>query len=329
MIIYSFKDSFSRSYSNAEYLNIFVQCPHFQTNVFLKFGETIPLWWHFFIFGYHSSEERLSEGSDYQCWTPLTLPLIPLHSSSNHSLGSDARVWVWVKRQNTAEKVFCLCWGLTSQSTIFQSCRDGATASWVINQYFRGVKCLAIRKSGWVYMIYIIVSGDASSAYRINRGEVGAAGRGGAGLGWGFARGEWCMIYIWMIGKTIQLCVTFQSFEHKCSFHFTIVSQVKKAFKMHAICLTNIFGKLNDPTTKTDQLRFITGLSPDHHAPQRTTILMSFLFLAIIERCKAPVPHKRIRSFGPACPIPLGYVFLMLKVRCILRPNFGVQSRSN
>ena len=38
---------------------------------------------------------------------------------------------------------FGLCWGLTSQSTIFQSCRDGATASWVINQYFWGVKCLA------------------------------------------------------------------------------------------------------------------------------------------------------------------------------------------
>ena len=39
---------------------------------------------------------------------------------------------------------FCwLCWGLTSQSTIFQSCRDGAIASWVSNQYFRGVKCLA------------------------------------------------------------------------------------------------------------------------------------------------------------------------------------------
>ena len=36
-----------------------------------------------------------------------------------------------------------LCWGLTSQSTIFQSCRDGAIASWVINQYFRGVKWLA------------------------------------------------------------------------------------------------------------------------------------------------------------------------------------------
>ena len=36
-----------------------------------------------------------------------------------------------------------MCWGLTSQSTIFQSCRDGAIASWVINQYFWGVKCLA------------------------------------------------------------------------------------------------------------------------------------------------------------------------------------------
>ena len=40
-------------------------------------------------------------------------------------------------------KFVCLCWGLMSQSTIFQSCRDGATASWVINQYFQGVKCLA------------------------------------------------------------------------------------------------------------------------------------------------------------------------------------------
>ena len=40
-------------------------------------------------------------------------------------------------------KVGWLCWGLTSQSKIFQSCRDGAIASWVINQYFRGVKCLA------------------------------------------------------------------------------------------------------------------------------------------------------------------------------------------
>ena len=32
---------------------------------------------------------------------------------------------------------------LNVQSTIFQSFRNGATASWVINQYFRGVKCLA------------------------------------------------------------------------------------------------------------------------------------------------------------------------------------------
>ena len=31
----------------------------------------------------------------------------------------------------------CLCWGLTSQS-----CRDGATASWVIKQYFRELSVL-------------------------------------------------------------------------------------------------------------------------------------------------------------------------------------------
>ena len=41
------------------------------------------------------------------------------------------------------QNVGWLCWGLTSQSTIFQSYRDGAIASWVSNQYFRGVKCLA------------------------------------------------------------------------------------------------------------------------------------------------------------------------------------------
>ena len=50
------------------------------------------------------------------------------------------RIYVWLYMCITK---FCLCWGLTSQSTIFQSCRDGVTASWVINQYFPGVKCLA------------------------------------------------------------------------------------------------------------------------------------------------------------------------------------------
>ena len=46
-------------------------------------------------------------------------------------------------RHKSLDKFGWLCWGLTSQSTIFQSCRDGAIASWVSNQYFRGVKCLA------------------------------------------------------------------------------------------------------------------------------------------------------------------------------------------
>ena len=46
-----------------------------------------------------------------------------------------------VKNAEKSGKMFvCVCWGLTSQSTIFQSHRDGATASWVINQYFRGVR---------------------------------------------------------------------------------------------------------------------------------------------------------------------------------------------
>ena len=54
--------------------------------------------------------------------------------------------FIWQCNDTFAEifdLVGCLCWGLTSQSTIFQSYRDGAIASWVINQYFRGVKCLA------------------------------------------------------------------------------------------------------------------------------------------------------------------------------------------
>ena len=48
-----------------------------------------------------------------------------------------------IVKMTMKDKVSWLCWGLTSQSTIFQKCRDGAIASWVINQYFLGVKCLA------------------------------------------------------------------------------------------------------------------------------------------------------------------------------------------
>ena len=51
--------------------------------------------------------------------------------------------WNEIKMSRNMTKFCWLCWGLTSQSTIFQSYRDGAIASWVINQYFRGVKCLA------------------------------------------------------------------------------------------------------------------------------------------------------------------------------------------
>ena len=57
--------------------NSFVQCQHFQTNVFFKLGETISPWGRLYIFEYHSSDERLSEGSEYQCWTPRILSLNP------------------------------------------------------------------------------------------------------------------------------------------------------------------------------------------------------------------------------------------------------------
>ena len=39
--------------------------------------------------------------------------------------------------------LFVCAEALTSQSIIFQLCRDGATASWVIDQYFLGVECVA------------------------------------------------------------------------------------------------------------------------------------------------------------------------------------------
>ena len=59
------------------------------------------------------------------------------------ALNGYLRIINFFKRTAKTDRTVCLCWGLTSQSTIFQSCWDGAIASWVINQYFRGVKCLA------------------------------------------------------------------------------------------------------------------------------------------------------------------------------------------
>ena len=68
----------------------------------------------------------------------LRWAIVALWATCSLFLKDQARKIVWIQ-----PGCFCLCWGLMSQSTIFQSCRDGATASWVINQYFRGVKCLA------------------------------------------------------------------------------------------------------------------------------------------------------------------------------------------
>ena len=81
--------------------------------------------------------------------------LAKFHQNLRDAMSSASIVNLWFLYRDTlkvsnlpelclfADLFVCLCWGLTSQSTIFQSCRDGATASWVINQYFPGVKCLA------------------------------------------------------------------------------------------------------------------------------------------------------------------------------------------
>ena len=63
--------------------------------------------------------------------------------NNQYTLLTEKKNNLWIFYTSGHAGFVCLCWGLTSQSTIFQSCRDGATASWVINQYFRGVKCLA------------------------------------------------------------------------------------------------------------------------------------------------------------------------------------------
>ena len=85
-------------------------------------------------------------------WT-LGLSILEGNAFSNdRRMYIDAKIWQYkpdvvdLTHTKTIAKFILhswLCWGLTSQSTIFQSYRDGAIASWVINQYFRGVKCLA------------------------------------------------------------------------------------------------------------------------------------------------------------------------------------------
>ena len=56
--------------------------------------------------------------------------------SGNHPLLSSLQLW---RTRESKVLVFCL----TSQSTIFQSCCDGATASWVFTNTLGSLKCLA------------------------------------------------------------------------------------------------------------------------------------------------------------------------------------------
>ena len=75
------------------------------------------------------------------CWPSLHDPQI--HVTRFSHVRPTICISCCHKRKSRKTLFVCLCWGLTSQSTIFQSCQDGANASWVINQYFQGVKCLA------------------------------------------------------------------------------------------------------------------------------------------------------------------------------------------
>ena len=68
----------------------------------------------------------------------------PLHTDRNFCVSDRCKeisrsmtkqtTWVWSESLLSAwRKLGWLCWGLTSHSTIFQSCRDGAITSWVLS----------------------------------------------------------------------------------------------------------------------------------------------------------------------------------------------------
>ena len=76
-------------------------------------------------------------------FSSITALLKDFHCGAGWGRGGGGRGGQDLLSHSPALLVGWLCWGLTSQSTIFQSYRDGAIASWVINQYFWGVKCLA------------------------------------------------------------------------------------------------------------------------------------------------------------------------------------------
>ena len=109
----------------------------------------------FFLFGFNWTCKFVSLRLDGDDSTYLLRKTLTIHCQQTHIHWTETDlVFAYaqtcliiaieiVKYLLTYWVILWLCWGLTSQSTIFQSCRDGAIASWVINQYFRGVKCLA------------------------------------------------------------------------------------------------------------------------------------------------------------------------------------------
>ena len=97
------------------------------------------------IISYPSREANLPLGSVLNSYyTRAGIPFNKHLSSSNEQWHQEIIfLFTSIFILSCSDLIDWLWWGLTSQSTILQSRRDGAAASWVINQYFWGVKCLA------------------------------------------------------------------------------------------------------------------------------------------------------------------------------------------
>ena len=93
--------------------------------------------WSFFFLPFNSMEAILVIWPGCHEQT-----LVLLHIKFGFDWQNGLGEQVWNCRQNdgyTISSPIIGCWSLTSKLTIFQSCKDGATASWVLPVLFQGV----------------------------------------------------------------------------------------------------------------------------------------------------------------------------------------------
>ena len=103
-------------------------CP--AVNILKICKEMVWLWKASFLYAFVLIENRSTVSH-----LPVTAQLQPV---TNHSPTGLNRSQAY-----RGMPIGCVVLRLNVQVNNFQSCRDGAMASWVINQYFQGVKCLA------------------------------------------------------------------------------------------------------------------------------------------------------------------------------------------